>query len=100
MTLNEFKALPKIKKDYCRRLKEELNNLRKSITIVPNNEEEEFDYHCCGKRTYKTESEAMESIAKGSRNKKYKPVRAYRCENGNWHLTSMLLNKYNKYGKF
>lgn len=101
MTLNEFKALHKIKKDYCSRLKEEINNLKKSVTIIPNNEEEFLDSHCCGKRTYKTEREAMESISRGGKNKKYKPVRAYLCENGNWHLTSIRFNKYRKiqYGK-
>lgn len=44
----------------------------------------------CGKRSYPTKQSAV-AVMKKSKGKAGK--RAYKCANGNWHVTSQLLNQ-------
>ena len=97
MQLSEFLNLPKNSRDYKSRIAEELKNLKQSISLTPKDDVvNAIDCHCCGKKTFATRKEAIESISNTAKNSKYRPVRAYMCENGNWHLTSMPLRNYEK----
>lgn len=52
---------------------------------------------CCGKLTFDSEVDALAAISGGKfKNKTHKPIRAYRCEAGKWHLTSATKKSHNK----
>lgn len=101
MDLQEFNSLPKLKKSFGDRLKDEIKKLKKVIH-VDSNTDLNFDCsgRCCGKRTFETEKDALDAITHRKIGKNsYKPKRAYECENGKWHLTSMNMNEYIDYAK-
>lgn len=93
MTPSEFLNLPKIEIDFKERIKRQLEELRRKIKIVPSEVEIKEKDRCCGKRAFDSEQDALDSISI-RRKTGYKPVRAYQCDNGKWHLTHLSLSEY------
>ena len=94
--VKEFLALPRLFDNPTRRLKREIAELRDTIEITP--PEEVIEYKptkCCGKFTYASHEDAMSDIEPFHNGKK--PIRAYKCSEGNWHLTSMTTKQYNTF---
>jgi hypothetical protein len=86
MTVKEFLALPKQKKGPRERIAEKIKRLREQIEVIPTDDVYGPEKRCCGKQTFATEVDALASIT--SRGKKsQKPIRAYACSEGNWHLS-------------
>lgn len=53
---------------------------------------------CCGKITFSSQEDALASIKAGGKrkNKTHKPFRAYKCSQGNWHLSSVSKKSHKK----
>jgi hypothetical protein len=87
MTVEDFLALPKRLRDPTRRLRDEINRLRREITVEYTGFVDESEKRCCGKLTFATEQEALAAIIPSRSKKSQKPMRAYRCSAGYWHLS-------------
>lgn len=87
MTLKEFRALPKRKKSPRQRIRDKIKEIRDTLEIVPSDTEEEFEKRCCGKKTFLTEQDALSGISSRRKNSR-RPIRAYKCQLGYWHLSS------------
>lgn len=97
MTPTDFLNLPKIEFGFKDRLRKQIEEIKKRIKVVPSELEVVEKERCCGKRAFKTEQDALDSIshrAERGRKNKYKPCRAYECENGKWHLTHLTLSEW------
>jgi uncharacterized protein with PIN domain len=87
MTVKEFLALPKKLRDPTKRLRDEIERLKREITVEYTGFKEETEKRCCGKLTFATEQEALASIIPSRSKKSQKPMRAYQCNQGYWHLS-------------
>lgn len=97
MTPTEFLNLPKIEFDFKERIKKQIEELRRNIRLVPSELDVVEKDRCCGKRVFNSEIDALDSISvrlKQGKKNGYKPVRAYECDNGKWHLTHLSLSDY------
>ena len=97
MTTSEFLNLPKIKLDFKDRIRKQIEILRSKIELTPSNDEIIEKDRCCEKRAFNSEQDALEAISlspKQGRKNNYKPIRAYECDNGKWHLTHLSLSDY------
>ena len=86
MTVKEFLALPKRLKNPRQRIRDEIERLKKEITVIPTGDTYGPEKRCCGKQTFTTEEEALANITSRCKNSK-RPFRGYQCEMGNWHLS-------------
>ncbi len=96
--VEEFLNLPPAKEKFRDKLLKQIADLKRVITICPaeNKEEVKTKNRCCGKRAFNTEQEALDAIVQRTERNGYKPKRAYECDNGKWHLTSMKINDWYK----
>lgn len=90
MNLDDFLNLPKKKKQPKQRILDKVISLRGQIQVTGGHTEHRSN-RCCGKTSYATKEEAeaaLTEVRHGKKKRSKKPIRVYKCEFGNWHLTS------------
>ena len=72
-------------------MQNKIDYLKKTIEVIPCDdeyEERETRMTCCNKVGYNTQQEAISDM-KTMTGRTSKPIRAYCCSEGKWHLTKM-----------
>jgi hypothetical protein len=87
MTVKEFLALPKRLRNPRMRIRDEIERLKKEIEVIPTDDVYGPEKRCCGKKTFATKEEALAGIRSKRGEKSQRPIRAYECSEGNWHLS-------------
>lgn len=92
LKVKDFLDLPKQKVSPRERMRRLIQSIKSKLVIEETNEVYEPG-NCCNKTAFNSKEDALNSIG-NFRKKSKRPIRAYQCEMGKWHLTGMNKRTY------